>query len=83
MLTHQERSLLLVVEDDGSGFDVATASRRAELPGGLGLMGMQERATLLGGTLTVESRLGAGTTIAVAIPLATEVACAEDSHPAG
>jgi PAS domain S-box-containing protein len=62
----------LIVEDDGSGFDAdrATASSD-EIPVGgrrLGLLGMKERAILLGGTLTVESAPGEGTTVYVRLP---------------
>jgi signal transduction histidine kinase len=56
-----------IVEDDGVGFDpqqdLAKKGRR------LGLLGMQERAALVGGQLTVESSAGAGTTIFVRVPL--------------
>jgi signal transduction histidine kinase len=54
----------VVIEDDGRGFEPAHA--RAE---GLGLVGMRERAGLLGGTLTIESARGAGTTIALEVPM--------------
>jgi two-component system, NarL family, sensor kinase len=54
----------LRVEDDGVGFDPA------RVPAGrFGLVGMNERARLLGGTLRVESTPGAGTTIDVEVPL--------------
>jgi signal transduction histidine kinase len=53
-----------IVEDDGRGFDPAEA--RAD---GLGLVGMRERAGLVGGRLTVEASAGAGTTIAVEVPV--------------
>jgi len=56
--------ILLTVEDDGRGFD----SRRVR---GLGLVGMEERVHHLGGDLRVKSRPGAGTTIAVVLPLAS------------
>jgi PAS domain S-box-containing protein len=52
--------VLLVVEDDGVGFDPAAFSRRSD---GFGLLGMQERATLVGATLQIESAPGQGTTI--------------------
>jgi signal transduction histidine kinase len=52
-----------IVEDDGRGFDPAEA--RAD---GLGLVGMRERAGLVGGRLTIEAAAGAGTTIAVEVP---------------
>jgi PAS domain S-box-containing protein len=56
--------VLVTVEDDGPGFEPDTA--RAER---LGLMGMRERAALLGGTLEVESSPGSGTTIYARLPL--------------
>ncbi len=61
----QETSkILLSVEDDGHGFD----SRRIR---GLGLVGMEERVHHLGGALSVRSRPGKGTTVAVELPLAS------------
>jgi PAS domain S-box-containing protein len=55
----------LVIEDDGKGFDVTAA-----LSGGqLGLVGMRERAHLVGGSVSVESSRGRGTTIGVKVPL--------------
>ncbi len=53
-----------VVEDDGGGFDPdAVATHR------LGVLGMRERVTLVGGTLAVESRPGRGATVIARIPL--------------
>jgi two-component system NarL family sensor kinase len=56
--------LRLRVEDDGQGFDSATVE-----PGHYGLVGMNERAKLLGGRLRVQSCPGSGTCIDVTIPL--------------
>lgn len=53
----------LRVRDDGCGFDFD----RAEL--GFGIVGMQERAELAGGTLSIESAAGAGSTIRLQIPI--------------
>jgi two-component system, NarL family, sensor kinase len=53
------------VADDGTGFDPS----RAAPPDRFGLVGMNERARLLGGTLRIESAPGAGTTVDVHIPL--------------
>ncbi len=63
-------ALVAIVEDDGRGFDAESAFKPAagERPH-LGLFGMQERAALLGGRLTIESSPGQGTTIFVEIPL--------------
>jgi signal transduction histidine kinase len=55
--------LLLVVGDDGRGFDPATAARRRH-----GLAGMQERAKLAGGDLEITSAPGEGTTVRLRIP---------------
>ncbi|MBI4201282.1 MAG: GAF domain-containing protein [Chloroflexi bacterium] len=56
------------VEDDGVGFD-AQALRRGHRPSaGLGLLGMQERASLLGGRVAVESSPGEGTRVHIWLP---------------
>src|SRR6478672_5460909 len=54
----------LRVAEEGVGFDVDAVS-----PGRFGLLGMSERARLLGGLLRVVSEPGAGTTVAVTVPL--------------
>jgi glucose-6-phosphate-specific signal transduction histidine kinase len=48
-VSESDGRLLIAVQDDGSGFDPETVSR------GFGLAGMQERVSLAGGTLSVES----------------------------
>jgi two-component system NarL family sensor kinase len=54
----------LIVEDDGRGFDPS------DVPGDRhGLIGMNERATMLDGTLSVQSSLGAGTRVEATVPL--------------
>jgi PAS domain S-box-containing protein len=62
--------VLAVVEDNGKGFDVEAPPETSDRGRKLGLLGMRERAALLGGTLDVESAHGAGTTVFVRIPLA-------------
>jgi|GEM_PF-781570 len=57
-------ALVAVIEDDGAGFDVEEALAR----GRLGLLGMRERVEMLGGSLTIESAPGAGTTVVVEAP---------------
>ena len=56
--------LVMAIADDGTGFDPAGAGR----PDSLGLQIMHERAFNLGGRLSVESRIGQGTTVAVVLP---------------
>jgi PAS domain S-box-containing protein len=62
ILERRADHVLLIVEDDGVGFDPGTA----ESPGqGFGLVGMHERAGLIGATLEIESSAGRGTTVFV------------------
>lgn len=63
-LTGTRGRVQLRVEDDGAGFDPAAVP-----PGRFGLLGMSERARLLGGALTIESAPGAGTVLEVSVPL--------------
>ncbi len=58
-------NISLEIKDRGSGFDIATITAKAST----GLSGMRERAQLLGGTLTIESRQGSGTRINVELPI--------------
>ena len=60
-----------VVEDDGCGFDPDSGPNTI-LGNRLGLLGMQERTTLLGGSLTVESVPGRGTTVIARVPFDAE-----------
>jgi signal transduction histidine kinase len=64
-------ALELAIRDDGAGFDVAAAKERAAHGASLGLLGMHERVTLLGGEFDIASTLGEGTTVRVRIPLPT------------
>jgi PAS domain S-box-containing protein len=68
-LTRQPLDVRMTVEDDGCGFDVETTLRTSTTSGHLGLFGMCERAMLLDGSVTIESKRGQGTTIFVQIPL--------------
>lgn len=60
--------VVLKMTDDGRGFDATRLARTMPGSGHLGLLGMRERATLLGGTFVVDSQPGGGTTVTVAIP---------------
>jgi two-component system sensor histidine kinase UhpB len=64
-LTRSRDGIDATIGDRGSGFDPAAAAH-----GGLGLLSMEERARLVGGTLTVNSAPGSGTTVALRLPLA-------------
>ena len=69
ILERRGSELVLIVEDDGRGFSFDTASYPTSLNKQLGLAGMRERVSLIGGRLEVESAEGKGTTIFVRIPL--------------
>jgi two-component system CheB/CheR fusion protein len=60
ILASRRGQVVLVVEDDGVGFDPSDAANAAR---GLGLAGMRERAVLVGATLQVEAAPGKGTSI--------------------
>jgi signal transduction histidine kinase len=62
-------SVRLIVEDDGRGFDVAGCMTHTRDDRCLGVFGMRERATLLGGNLTIESTPGSGTTVFFEVPV--------------
>lgn len=57
-------SLVLVIEDDGQGFDPANTE-----PGHFGIVGLVERARLLGGQVNLETGLGEGTRIEVSVSI--------------
>ena len=63
--------LCIDVEDDGAGFDPAAVATREGRPH-WGLLGIQERANLLGGSVRFDSTPGAGTRVEVRIPLPEE-----------
>jgi two-component system NarL family sensor kinase len=64
----------LTINDDGIGFDAAHHTARREGQGVLGLLGMHERAVLVGGVVVVKSGPHAGTEILVRIPLPPKIA---------
>lgn len=62
-------TLQVIIEDTGCGFDVGAMTAKSGGYRGLGLDGMRERLILIGGTLEIESAIGAGTTIFARIAL--------------
>jgi two-component system sensor histidine kinase DegS len=60
--------IILTVKDNGKGFELPERIGDLASAGKLGLAGMQERAQLIGGTLTLQSKPGEGTTVIVEIP---------------
>ncbi len=68
-LTVNDGKITAIVEDDGRGFDVDAAFKSKTEGQSLGLLGIQERTTLLGGTFTIKSRVRRGTCLTAEIPL--------------
>ena len=63
VLTRRDGSVSAVIEDDGRGFSSVSSNED-----GLGLLGMRERISLVGGRLDVESSPGSGTTLSIEVP---------------
>jgi PAS domain S-box-containing protein len=68
-LRHNENELKLSIADDGVGFDVKSAQERAVRGESFGLLGMQERVMLLGGTIKIESVQSGGTKVKACFPI--------------
>ena len=69
VLAKRGEQLMLMIEDDGIGFDPIRVRAERGMRGGFGLISIRDRAALLGGKLDIESAIGAGTTIYVSVPL--------------
>jgi signal transduction histidine kinase len=65
-IREEDRRVRVTVRDDGGGFDASASSS------GFGLLGMRERAELLGGELTIDSSPGRGTTVRAILATETE-----------
>jgi signal transduction histidine kinase len=63
ILLSADRDLRFEIRDDGDGFDVQTT------PFGAGLSNLRDRLAAVGGTMTIRSALGQGTSIEGSIPL--------------
>lgn len=62
-LIQHPQTIVICIADDGDGYDMEQTKT------GIGIFGMHERAALLGGTLTITSRRGEGTTVEATLPL--------------
>ena len=63
LLERRDNHMITIIEDNGVGFDPEAAGS-----GRLGLLGMRERAEMMGGSLVIESTMGSNTTIYVEVP---------------
>ncbi len=79
ILNQHSHQLIVIVEDDGRGFSVNKFQENPESRKHLGLIGMRERAELIGGKFEIESVPGKGTSIIIRAPI-HEKAEWEGSH---
>jgi len=77
-LDFQPDQLVMRMKDDGVGFNVSELTGVDETGRGGGLFSMKERVKLMGGSCSVESRPGQGTTVTVTVPLRWRMTRAED-----
>jgi len=77
-LAYQGEELFLRVDDDGQGFDVSLITDIEESGRGRGVFSMKERIKLLGGTCSIESKPGQGTTVSARVPIIEREQDAED-----
>jgi chemotaxis family two-component system sensor kinase Cph1 len=69
LLDANEKEVSMIVEDNGRGFSANEANSDEKLPKRLGLLGIQERLSLVAGALEVESAPGRGCTLYIRAPL--------------
>jgi NarL family two-component system sensor histidine kinase LiaS len=69
-------SLNLRITDDGVGFNTA---RMFDLPAGLGLSMISERAESIGGSAQILSTPGKGTTVTITVPLEPDLSATQDA----
>jgi signal transduction histidine kinase len=75
----EPQAVRCAVRDDGKGIDPAS-TRDGSAEGGLGLIGIRERLSALGGHLAIQSTPGHGTELSVTIPLETHYADPDSSR---
>jgi signal transduction histidine kinase len=78
-----DHSFTLTVRDDGCGFDVETILAQPTGMQGIGLLGMKERAALVGGELTIESAPGQGTSVQITLPRKGQAGHGQNQNPVG
>jgi signal transduction histidine kinase len=71
-VAYDDKELTIVIMDDGPGFDVGRVRSTYDKRGSLGLLNMMERTQQIGGTLTIDSVPGRGTTVSLRVPLNAE-----------
>ncbi len=64
-----EEEFKVVIKDDGIGFDMQKIGKNYATKGSLGLLNIRERSEMLGGQVSIRSRLGKGTSVTLVVPL--------------
>ena len=72
-LQFQEDKLLIEIRDNGQGFDRSQTLGSAISVGHIGLLGMKQRAEMLGGDIKIKTGEGKGTTIILGLPIHSQV----------
>jgi len=69
-MTHLPESMEIVIEDNGKGFSTEPQMKKGSLmKGGLGLFGIGERVSGVGGSFSIASTLGVGTRLRIKVPV--------------
>jgi len=82
-LEFKDSSIAVQVEDDGIGFNLLEVLSSAHAKESMGLLGIKERADLLGGTLNIDTHPGKGTRIMIEIPFGREQEDAQNKSAFG
>ena len=80
-VSRDNSNLLVTVEDDGQGFDVALIERIYAERGSIGLLSMKERALAVGGQVAIDSEIGHGTKVILTVPLHVSPEPSEANSP--
>ena len=80
-LTRLQESIEIVIEDNGKGFSTEPEKKKGGLvKGGLGLFGIGERVSGVGGSFSITSTLGVGTRLIIKIPVPRDPAAENAGH---
>ncbi len=78
-LDYKDGFIHAVAQDDGKGFDTSFIEQTYDKRGSLGMTNMRERAALVGGKVSIESRPGKGTRVMIRIPLTESNLAADEA----
>lgn len=73
ILRQDSGRIVLTVRDNGKGFDLNAVRETAKAGHSMGVLGMEERASLMGGALTISSTVDRGTEVTASVPIESPV----------